>query len=55
MVAGDPWLHALYLLGLCACAASAAIYSDRTQWTRLALVGGPLLVATLTVGFLQLR
>jgi hypothetical protein len=53
-VSGEPWLHAAYLAGLCACAAVAAVYRDRTRWTRLALVGGPLLVATLAVGWLQL-
>ncbi len=54
LVPGDPWLHAGYLFGLCACAAVAAVYRDRTQWTRLALVGGPLLAATLALGWLQL-
>lgn len=54
-VTGDPWLHAGYLLGLCACAVIAAVYRDRTQWTRLVLVGGPVLAATLAVGWLQLR
>ncbi len=53
-VPGEPWLHAAYLAGLCACATIAAVYRDRTQWTRLALVGGPGLAATLAVGWLQL-
>jgi hypothetical protein len=53
-VAGNPWLHAGYLFGLCACAVIAAVYRDRTQWTRLALVGGPVLAATLVLGWLQL-
>lgn len=53
-VPGNAWLHAAYLFGLCACATVAAVYRDRTQWTRLALVGAPLLVATLVLGRLQL-
>ncbi len=53
-VLGEPWLHAAYLAGLCACAAIAAVYRDRTQWTRLVLVGGPVLVVTLALGWLQL-
>jgi hypothetical protein len=53
-VPGEPWLHAAYLAGLCACATVAAVYRDRTQWRRLALVGGPVLAATLTLGWLQL-
>ena len=53
-VPGEPWLHAAYLAGLCACAAVAAVYRDRTQWPRLALVGGPVLAATLVLGWLQL-
>ena len=53
-VPGDPWLHVAYLAGLCACATVAAVYRDRTQWIRLALVGGPILAATLAVGWLQL-
>lgn len=53
-VAGHPWLHAAYLSGLCACATVAAVYRDRTQWSRLALVGVPVLVATLALGWLQL-
>lgn len=53
-VPGEPWLHAAYLCGLCACATVAAVYRDRTQWTRLALIGVPLLAATLAVGWLQL-
>lgn len=51
---GEPWLHAAYLAGLCACATIAAVYRDRTQWTRLVLVGGPVLAATLALGWLQL-
>jgi hypothetical protein len=51
---GSPWLHAAYLAGLCTCAAVAATYRDRSQWRRLALVGGPVLAATLTLGWLQL-
>jgi hypothetical protein len=51
---GEPWLHAAYLAGLCACATIAAVYRDRAQWTRLALVGGPVLAATLALGWLQL-
>jgi hypothetical protein len=53
-VPGEPWLHAAYLFGLCSCAAVAAVYRDRTQWTRLALVGVPVLAATLAIGWLQL-
>jgi hypothetical protein len=53
-VPGEPWLHAAYLFGLCACATVAAVYRDRTQWTRLALVGAPVLAATLALGWLQL-
>jgi hypothetical protein len=53
-VPGEPWLHAAYLAGLCACATVAAVYRDRTRWRRLALVGGPVLAATLALGWLQL-
>ncbi|MFL6118512.1 hypothetical protein [Actinophytocola sp.] len=53
-VPGEPWLHAAYLAGLCACATVAAVYRDRTQWPRLALVGAPVLAATLVLGRLQL-
>jgi hypothetical protein len=53
-VPGEPWLHAAYLAGLCACATVAAVYRDRTQWRRLALVGGPVLATTLVLGWLQL-
>jgi len=53
-VPGDPWLHAAYLAGLCACASIAAVYRDRTQWTRLVLVGAPVLAVTLAIGWLQL-
>jgi hypothetical protein len=53
-VPGEPWLHTAYLFGLCACATVAAVYRDRTQWTRLALTGVPILAATLTLGRLQL-
>jgi hypothetical protein len=53
-VPGNTWLHAAYLFGLCACAVIAAVYRDRTQWTRLALVGGPVLAATLLLGWRQL-
>jgi hypothetical protein len=45
-VPGHPWLHAAYLAGLCACAAVAAVYRDRTHWRQLAIVGGPVLAAT---------
>jgi hypothetical protein len=51
---GEPWLHVAYLVGLCASATVAAVYRDRTQWRRLALVGGPVLAATLALGWLQL-
>lgn len=51
-VPGEPWLHAVYLAGLCTCAAVAAVY--RGRWARLALVGVPVLAATLIVGRLQL-
>jgi hypothetical protein len=51
-VAGEPWLHAAYLAGLCTCAAVAAVH--RHQVTRLAVVGGPILAATLALGWLQL-
>jgi hypothetical protein len=53
-VAGDPWLHTVYLAGLCACAVVAAVFRDRTQWTKLAVVGAPVVAATLAVGWLQL-
>jgi hypothetical protein len=53
-VPGQPWLHVAYLAGLCACATVAAVYRDRTQWTRLALIGAPVLAATLALGWLQL-
>ncbi|MEV6638025.1 hypothetical protein AB0M54_45615 [Actinoplanes sp. NPDC051470] len=53
-VPGEPWLHVVYLAGLCACAAVAAVYRGRAQRTRLALVGLPVLAATLAVGWLQL-
>jgi hypothetical protein len=53
-VPGEPWLHVAYLAGLCVCAAVAAVYRDRTQWRRLAVVGGPVLAATLVLGWLQL-
>ena len=53
-VPGEPWLHAAYLAGLCTCATVAAVYRDRTQWPRLALVGVPVLAATLALGRLQL-
>jgi hypothetical protein len=53
-VPGHPWLHAAYLAGLCACACVAAVYRDRTQWRRLALVGLPVVAATLALGWLQL-
>jgi hypothetical protein len=53
-VAGQPWLHAAYLAGLCACATVAAVYRDRAQWSRLVLVGVPVLVVTLALGWLQL-
>jgi hypothetical protein len=51
-VPGEPWLHAAYLAGLCACAIVAAVY--RHQGKRLALVGVPVVVATLALGWLQL-
>ena len=54
LVPGDAWLHAAYLFGLCACAAVAAVYRDRTRWNRLAVIGGPALAATLALGWLQL-
>jgi hypothetical protein len=54
-VPGEPWLHAAYLAGLCACATVAAVYRDRTEWTRLVLVGVPVVAATLALGWLQLR
>lgn len=54
-VPGEPWLHVAYLAGLCACATVAAVYRDRTQWRRLAIVGAPALAATLVLGWLQLR
>lgn len=50
-VPGNPWLHAAYLAGLCTCAVVAAVYRDRR---RLALVGLPVLAATLVLGWLQL-
>jgi hypothetical protein len=53
-VPGEPWLHVAYLFGLCACATAAAVYRDRTQWPRLAVVGVPALAATLVLGWLQL-
>jgi hypothetical protein len=51
---GEPWLHVAYLFGLCACATVAAVYRDRTQWTRLVVVGAPVLAVTLALGWLQL-
>jgi hypothetical protein len=51
-VPGRPWLHVAYLTGLCACAAIAAVY--RSQGRQLVIVGGPVLAATLVVGWLQL-
>jgi hypothetical protein len=51
-VPGRPWLHVAYLTGLCACAAIAAVY--RSQGRRLILLGGPVLAATLIIGWLQL-
>lgn len=54
-VPGRPWLHVAYLAGLCACAAIAAVYRHRTQWTRLVAVGAPVLAVTLVIGWLQLR
>jgi hypothetical protein len=53
-VPGEPWLHVAYLAGLCACATVAAVYRDRTQRTRLALVGLPVVAVTLALGWLQL-
>jgi hypothetical protein len=53
-VAGNPWLHAGYLAGLCACAVVAAVFRDRTQWTKLAVVGLPVVAVTLALGWLQL-
>jgi hypothetical protein len=53
-VPGEPWLHTAYLAGLCACATVAAVYRERTQRPRLALVGGPVLAATLALGWIQL-
>jgi hypothetical protein len=53
-VPGEPWLHAAYLAGLCACAVVAAVYRDRAQWPRLVLVGAPVVAATLALGWLQL-
>jgi hypothetical protein len=53
-VPGEPWLHTAYLAGLCTCATVAAVYRDRTQWPRLALVGVPVVAATLALGWLQL-
>jgi hypothetical protein len=53
-VPGEPWLHVAYLFGLCVCATVAAVYRDRTQWTRLALVGVPVVAVTLALGWLQL-
>jgi hypothetical protein len=53
-VAGDPWLHAAYLAGLCGCALVAVVFRDRTQWTKLVAVGAPVVAATLAVGWLQL-
>jgi hypothetical protein len=51
-VPGEPWLHAAYLAGLCACATVAAVY--RTQRPRLTLVGAPVVAVTLALGWLQL-
>ena len=53
-VAGNPWLHAAYLVGLCACAALAAVHRDRARWNRLALSGVPTAAVTLLLGWLQL-
>ncbi|MBO3751460.1 hypothetical protein J5X84_35760 [Streptosporangiaceae bacterium NEAU-GS5] len=52
-VPGRPWLHVAYLFGLCACAAVAAVYRH-ARWTRLALIGAPVVAVTLAVGWLQL-
>jgi len=49
---GRPWLHVAYLTGLCAGAAIAAVY--RSQGRRLVLVAGPVVAATLVLGWLQL-
>jgi hypothetical protein len=51
---GEPWLHAAYLAGLCACATVAIAYRDRTQRARLVAVGAPVMAATLALGWLQL-
>ena len=53
-VAGNPWLHAAYLVGLCACAVLAAVCRDRARWHRLAVLGVPVAAATLLLGRLQL-
>jgi hypothetical protein len=53
-VPGEPWLHAAYLAGLCACAMVAAVYRDRSQRRRLALFGLPVIAVTLALGWLQL-
>jgi len=53
-LAGDPWWHAAYLVGLCACATVASVYRDRGQWAKLVGVGLPVAAATVAVGLLQL-
>jgi hypothetical protein len=50
-LAANPWLHAVYLVGLCTCATVAAVYRDR--WPRLVAVGLPVAVVAVVFGFLQ--
>jgi hypothetical protein len=52
--AGNPWWHAAYLVGLCACATVAAVYRDRSQWPKLVMVGLPVAAVTVLPGLLQL-
>lgn len=51
---GDPWWHAAYLVGLCACVTIAAVYRDRAHWPKLAAVGLPVAAVTVLLGWLQL-
>jgi hypothetical protein len=51
---GNPWWHAAYLVGLCACVAVAAVYRERRHWPKLAAVGLPVVAVTVLFGLLQL-
>jgi hypothetical protein len=51
---GYHWWHTAYLVGLCACAAVAAVCRDRVHWPKLAALGLPLATLTAAFGWLQL-